>query len=268
MLLTKAEAAAQKVLTEIGIDSIQVLTSVKLKDVIQARGAFYEEIDLEGKDGRIVTYLDKSVISINKSILDTGKKRFTAAHELGHFELHKDLPINADTHYELCDWFQSGQHEKEANEFASELLMPSKIFKQECLGRKFGPELIEYLSNTFIVSRTSAILKFIKAGNHPVCVICTKNNKVSWWKMSPEMESMEHPFIQGWMRYKMRITTNLPPPPDSLVGQIFKKRSSQNLQEIEKSIWFLTHPNYNPNMFEYCNYVPQYDFALSVIWEE
>lgn len=268
MLLTKAEAAARKVLTELGIESIQTLTSVKLKDVIQARGAFYEEIYLDRKDGRIVTYQNKSVISINKSISDTGKKRFTAAHELGHFELHKNLSVNADTQYELCDWYKAGSHEKEANEFASELLMPTKIFKQECEGKKFGPQLIEHLSNTFIVSRTAAILKFIKAGNHPACVVCTKNNKIKWWKMSSEMESMEHTLIRGWMRYKVRVATDLSPPPDSVVGQILKKRGSPSYQEIDKSTWFLTHPNDNPIMLEYCNFIPSYDFALSVVWEE
>lgn len=272
MLLTKAEAVARKVLSDSGIDTIQSLTTIELKDVIQSRGAFYEEIDLDGKDGRIVSYQDRSVISINKSILDQGKKRFTAAHELGHFELHKNLLLKPDSQFELCNWFQSGSHEKEANEFASELLMPSKMFQTECAGKKFGPNLIESISNSFVVSRTAAILKFVKTGIHPVCVICSKDNKINWWKMSPDMESMEHAFIRGWLRYKIRVATNLPPPPDSVVGQVMKSnRSAQGIeryQQIEKSTWFLTHPNDDPKMFEYCNYIPAYNFALSVIWED
>jgi Zn-dependent peptidase ImmA (M78 family) len=270
MLLTKAEATAKKVLNVYGIDSTDLLRSIELKDLIQARGAYYEETDLENKDGRIVSYHGRSVITINKSIFDPGKKRFTAAHELGHYELHKELALNADTQFELCNWFQSGSHEKEANDFASELLMPLKIFREECSGKKFGPKLIEHLSETFIVSKTAAILRFAKVGNHPVFIVCTKDNKVNWMKMSNGMESIEHEFIANWLRYKVRVATKLPPPRDSVVGQIINTRSRniEKCQEIDKSTWFLTHPEDNTRMHEYCNYVYGYNFALSVIWED
>lgn len=267
----KPGVAARKVLNDCGIDSIQSLTTVKLKDIIQSRGAFYEEINLDRKDGRIVTYENRSVISIDKSITDPGKKRFTSAHELGHFELHKDLTIAADSLYELYNWYQAGSHEKEANAFASELLMPSDLFKSECAGKKFGPELIDHLSNTFIVSPTAAILKFVKAGNHPICVFCSKGNKVKWWQMSDDMWSMAHDFVEGWDRYVSRLATELPPPPDSVAGQLMTARGNQSIervQEIEKSTWFLTHEDDNPPMYEYCNYIPAYNFALSVVWED
>jgi len=272
MLLSKAEAAARNILKEYGIDSIESLARLNLKDLIQARGSYYEENEMGGEDGRKVSFKDKGIITINKSITDTGKKRFVAAHELGHFELHKNLSVTADTQYELCSWFQAGNHEKEANDFASELLMPSRLFRQQCHGKKFGQKLIENLSETFTVSRTAAILKFVKDGNHPVCVVCTNNNRVSWWKMSKEMETAEHEFIRDWLRYKIRITTNLPPPVNSVVWGLMKSgRGQQNtdrFQEIEKSIWFLTHPKDDPKIFEYCNFIPQYNFALSVIWED
>ena len=94
MLLTKSEAVARKVLLECGLDEINSLTNANLRRLILSRGAYYEEIDLKGKDGRIVTFEGRSIISISSSITDRGKKRFTAAHELGHFEMHKNLAIN------------------------------------------------------------------------------------------------------------------------------------------------------------------------------
>lgn len=272
MLLTKSEAAARRVLQECGLDDISSLVNANLRRLILSRGAYYEEIDLKGKDGRIVTFEGRSIISISSGITDRGKKRFTAAHELGHFEMHKDLAVNADTHYELCNWYQAGHHEKEANEFASELLMPSNLFSQQCKNQKFRPELIDQLSATFLVSKTAAILKFVKSGNHPVCVVCTKDNKVKWWKMSKDMETAEHEFIPNWLRYKVKVTSNLPPPVDSVVGQLFKTNSryqiQERFQEIEKSTWFLTKPEDDPKMFEFCHFVPSYNFALSIVWED
>lgn len=270
-MLTNSEIAAKNILKEYGIDDVESLNDLSLRVLIQARGAFYQEENLDGKDGRIVTHGERSIITIDDKITDIGKKRFTAAHELGHFELHKNLPVIADTQYELCNWYKSGDHEQQANEFASELLMPSKLFSNYCTGKKFNQNLLVNLSDLFRVSRTAAILKFVKAGNHPIAVFCVQNNKVKWWKMSKSMEDAEHAFIQSWMRYRVKVTTNLPPPPDSIVGQIFKGarfNQIERTQQIEKSTWFQTASRDDVSMYEFCHYIPSYNFALSVVWED
>lgn len=270
-MLSNAEVAARKIIVDVGLDDIQYLRKADLKELVQSRGAFYEEAPMNGKDGRIVSRGDKSIITINSSITDAGKKRFTAAHELGHFELHKGLAVVADTQYELCNWYQSGSHEKEANEFASELLTPTSLFQRQCKSQKFGPKLLMDLAETFLVSRTAAILKFLKAGNHPIMIVCTQNNRVKWWKMSRSMQEAEHDYIEGWAKYRVGFTDKLPPPPHSVVGQLFKKQNRYDTadrhQEIEKSVWFVTKGE-DPKMFEFCHYIPSYDFALSVIWED
>ncbi len=272
MLLSKAETIARRLLADAGLDDIKELANANLRRLILSRGAFYEEVDLKGKDGRIVTVDGRSIISISTSITDRGKKRFTAAHELGHFELHKDLAVSADSQYELSNWYQSGPHEREANEFAAELLMPTKLFQGECKPKKFSPNLIDHLATTFVVSKTAAILRFVKAGHHPVLVVCTKDNKVRWWKMSKEMEVAEHDFVPNWLKYRLKITSDLPPPVDSVAGLLFKRSGGQlfeeRLQEIEKSTWFLTAEGDDPKMFEFCHFVPSFNFALSVIWED
>lgn len=272
MLLTNAEITAKRIIINAGLDDIQYLREFDLKELVQSRGAYYEEISLNKKDGRIVSHLGKSIITINSNIIDLGKKRFTVAHELGHFELHKNLIATADTQFELCNWYQSGSHEKEANEFASELLMPSGLYHNSCKGQKFNHQLLLFLSNTFRVSRTAAILKFLRAGNHPILIVCCQDNKVKWWKMSKKMEDEEHDTIPGWLKYKVRPATNLPPPPDSVIGQLFKKtRGSTDIdrtQEVEKSTWFYTKPDDDPKMFEFCHFVPTYNFALSVVWAD
>jgi Zn-dependent peptidase ImmA (M78 family) len=60
-----------------------------------------------------------------------GRQRFTAAHELGHAVLHRDaMPEQflADTHQMLSDPdAKLDAKEREANQFAAELLMPEAI---------------------------------------------------------------------------------------------------------------------------------------------
>jgi Zn-dependent peptidase ImmA (M78 family) len=99
------------------------------------------------------------------------RKRFTIAHEIGHFILHKDegvlfvdkfnVPLFRDT------ISSSGeiQREKEANSFAAALLMPEKLIDQEI--EKFyneenhDKELIDYLHKKFAVSKNAMTFRLI-----------------------------------------------------------------------------------------------------------
>lgn len=253
-----AEKAARKVLEDCGIKDP---TEAPLKTIILSQKAFYEEVDLIGKEGEIVSANGRSIISINSNIINEGKKRFATAHELGHFILHRNLvPIFSDTEEQLMNWYQGGPHEIEANQFAAEFLMPSDIFYKECERKKFGPEVITHLANRFIVSRTAAILKFAVRGNHPVFIVYCKDGLMKWWKKSDDF----YPFCN--------FRHNAPSPSGSVANEIFsKKRAYPNdeaKQEIWKSDWFELRENETDSrFFEYCLYAPSYNYTISVIWE-
>lgn len=71
---------------------------------------------------------DKAIIGVNAKHPDT-RKRFTVAHELGHFMLHEHENLHIDKRFmiQLRDEKSSKgefEDEKEANLFAAELLMP------------------------------------------------------------------------------------------------------------------------------------------------
>lgn len=76
------------------------------------------------------------------------RKRFTIAHELAHFFLHKNL----DDNFEDKVFFRgvlTDSIEHQANNFASNLLMPKEVFLKEV---KEGRGRIEELSEFFKVS--------------------------------------------------------------------------------------------------------------------
>ena len=118
-----AEIKAKKVLDECGLtDPVEV----PLYKIIMGRKAFYEEAPLEGKEGEIVSVGGRSIITVNSNIQFETKKRFAATHELGHYEMHRDLrPIFSDTEEDLMNWYKAGPHEMEANQYAAEFLMHS-----------------------------------------------------------------------------------------------------------------------------------------------
>src|SRR5262249_36734311 len=91
------------------------------------------------------------------------KRRFTAAHELGHFVLHRATMgrYRADTDETLqeADGDATDQMEREANHFAVELLMPEEVCRERAneLRKKHGScprQVLRYrLASELLVSR-------------------------------------------------------------------------------------------------------------------
>ncbi len=55
-----------------------------------------------------------------------GRARFTAAHELGHYFMHTNIPMARETMQRKAKPFELS--EQQANQFAAELLMPRSFF--------------------------------------------------------------------------------------------------------------------------------------------
>ncbi|MGI8836913.1 MAG: ImmA/IrrE family metallo-endopeptidase [Pyrinomonadaceae bacterium] len=81
------------------------------------------------------------------------RQRFSLAHELGHICLDHDLILSDRIEEEGI----KEEFEKEANEFASELLMPIDMFK-----KAFRTNAnLESLADTFLVSTTAVSVRAI-----------------------------------------------------------------------------------------------------------
>jgi len=258
--MSKGKYAAQKLMSECGFDDP---TELPLELIVYGRGATLIEKPLKNSEGRIVFGKSRAIITVNSNITYEGKRRFIIAHELGHFEMHRNkVKIHNDTDATL-EYFNTGNLETEANEFASELLMPEHLFISECAGKKFSPDLIRSLAGKFQTSATSTAYKYFELGDHPICLFYSHNNKVRYWKRP---EGYPHFIIDR---------TKLPPPEDSVAAEFFNEkkiyRKDQSKQQIWKSTWFELNNWENDNDFkfyEYCIVTPKYDTVLSIVWEE
>lgn len=258
--MNKGKWAAQKLMKECGIHDP---TEIPLDLIVFGRGATLIEKPLNNSEGRIVFGNKTALITVNSKIEYSGKKRFVTAHELGHYEMHRNvIAVHNDTDATL-EFFKSGNQETEANEFASELLMPEALFKKECEGKKFGPDLLRSLSERFQTSITSVTYRYFEYGPHPICLFYSHNNKVVYWKR-PE----NYPYF-------IIDRTRLAPPDDSVAMEFFKDGKiypkNQSKQQIYKATWFDTKEWEDENkykFFEYCIVTQKYNTVLSVVWEE
>lgn len=89
------------------------------------------------------------------------RRRFTIAHELAHYVLHKKKDETLYAHRDVIDTPQRGI-EREANIFASNILMPERMVRdvlEELEERDFFAafdEKIRYIANEFKVSKEAA----------------------------------------------------------------------------------------------------------------
>jgi Zn-dependent peptidase ImmA (M78 family) len=85
--------------------------------------------------GALIREADRTVIAVNPTH-HPNRQRFTIAHELGHYFLHKNVGRHVDADFTVA-WRKKNSSagvdwsEIEANRFAAELLIPTKFLKED-----------------------------------------------------------------------------------------------------------------------------------------
>jgi Zn-dependent peptidase ImmA (M78 family) len=144
--------------TEI-IRSFSQTAPVDVYGIAEALGIDCRDETLDGNaSGKIEKhwFFDTYTIAVNKAHPIT-RRRFTVAHEIGHFVLHRDQigdGIEDDAMYRSG---QSSRVEREANAFAASILMPAPLvvfaFEQDGLTSSTS------LAKRFVVSSEVAAIR-------------------------------------------------------------------------------------------------------------
>lgn len=249
---------AKKLLDDLGIENP---SDIDVADLIIYHNGIVKETDLNNCDGRLVMKNGRSIVSIDSKIEFPQRKRYILAHELGHMLLHSNMDASFTDDDSTIEAYKKGPQEKEANDFAAQLLMPDDLFKFYCFKKKFSPDLLRELSEKFNTSLTSIVYRFIEIGNHPIAAFYSKQGKIQYWKKSEDM------------RYWIPDKNKLDVPSDSVANEfyIYNRiyRKEDSAQEIVKSTWFdLGKYDEDSPMLEFCIITPRYNSVLSVIWEK
>lgn len=127
---------------------------VDVKKVAEKFGLVVVEFDFVDSISGVLKK-DRNVIGVNKKHSKV-RQRFTIAHELGHFLLGHDIGKNEDI---LDDDSEKPMHkEREANIFASELLMPYELLAGEVKKEKID---LKKLASIFDVSEQAISIRLL-----------------------------------------------------------------------------------------------------------
>ena len=119
-----AEKEAIEVLADFGVSE----APVPVEQIARKLGAQITYESFEGEiSGMLYRAQGAAVIGVNSRHAPT-RQRFTVAHEIGHFLMHKGQPVFIDR-FVRVNWRdgESGREEVQANAFAAELLMPRDL---------------------------------------------------------------------------------------------------------------------------------------------
>lgn len=249
-----AKAAAKKILEYYGISHPNEIDVIAMA---AGKNAFVDEQEMKGFEGRIIWTKNNSIITVNSNIKYKPKKRFVIAHELGHFELHKNARMFSCDKYSFLDWHSKGSQESEANIFAAELLMPETMFKEYSKGKMISLELISKLAETFETSITSTAFRYADIGNHPIAIVFCVDGIVKWKKINEE-------FTYQYIPNSMKVSKN------SYAYDFFEgKVLPRTPDEIPLNAWFSSCYNYQPNkyIFEQCHPISEINAVLVILWE-
>jgi len=133
MLNKRIEKRTSAILEELKIEKLPI----PVHKVAESLGLVIKPYDLgEEISGVLVIEEGQGIIGFNPNE-STVRQRFTIAHELGHYELHKDgNELFVDKNFKVLFRNQNSStgeivKEQEANAFAAALLMPEHFIRRE-----------------------------------------------------------------------------------------------------------------------------------------
>lgn len=120
---------------------------------------------------------------------------FTIAHEIGHIFLHKGGNICG---LDVFGYQSTAMRENEANEFASELLLPRVIIQNKMKYRGLSIEMGQELSEHYGISLTASLLACVKNTTDEVILLYHSDSNIDWKYSSSDC----------WLKIDCRLNEN------------------------------------------------------------
>ncbi|MCE0490335.1 ImmA/IrrE family metallo-endopeptidase [Pantoea sp. Mb-10] len=214
----------------------------------------------EGIEGALVRHPSgtKWKILYNENIKSDGRRRFTIAHEFGHYILHR-----AEMNEFLCSSIAGEKSsapkdvENEADTFASYLLMPLDDFRKQLTDQKFSIELLIHCASRYGVSLMAAALKLKEIIPKRIVVVAARDGMLLW--AAPN----EKAYKSG-----AYIKTKGVPPVSLPENSLMSSLSPNTLSDIKTQparIWFPNEPE-GLTLIEHVFIATEgYDYTLGVL---
>lgn len=179
---------------------------VNLLQLVEKMNIKYKEANIgEGILGACKSIGLKRLIVVDPNIEYLTQKKFTIAHEIGHLLMHQG------NHRCVVDMFNEGKTrsgiESEANEFASELLMPQRSLREYLKTQDITLQLIKNVSENYNTSYSSTAIALLKNSDDEVAIFFHNGQKIEWSMKTAEMKyELENAFLRSQVTNEAILT--------------------------------------------------------------
>ena len=248
--LARAEAAAFRITKEYGFLHP---AEIRLEDLAWDRGVTVSTGLLVGSEGRLIRRGRRGMIRVRASESQIGRRRFSIAHELGHWELHEETQWIICSSENLRD-YKNSPLEAEANTFAAELLMPAYLVREQCEKSTPSFELVKSIADEFRVSLTAAGIRLLHFTRQECILVATKERMISWW-------------IPKTDRFGVWLRRGEPLSEESLAYHAFDGSVNANeVEDVPTDAWFPHRPaGIEFGISEQSMFLPRFGVVLTLL---
>ena len=178
MLLSPAE----RLLQELGVTEPEEIDLEAIAYYVNARVRYRR---LDGCEARIIGSGNEAIITVNAGSAPR-RKRFSIAHELGHWHHHRGRCLACRVaEYQPRDPLSP---ERSADGYAADLLMPYYLFRP--LTRRQGKptfKAVAALAEIFDTSTTATAIRFVESDCSPALLVCHGPKGRRWFTRAPSV---------------------------------------------------------------------------------
>jgi Zn-dependent peptidase ImmA (M78 family) len=228
-------------------------SEIDLKDIAMERGVLVRERVLKGSEARLVRKGRTGIITVDKYIPEEGRKRFAVAHDLGHFELHRESQLMFCTEQDMVVWNENKPQEIEANEFAANMLMPGSLFTVRLGKEKPNLDMVKSLAGEFRTTLTATAVRYAQLSPEPCAAVISKDGIIRWYKKSVRF------------RHHVKVGSNLSP--NSYAFDYFDGLDvPTKAMKVPAFAWLAGNVDGEAEIIEHSLVFTRYNVVLSLLW--
>lgn len=177
--MLRSRTPAEELLLSLGIDSAR---DIDVEAIAWHVGAEVRFAELDSCEARIIGYGNRAIITVEERSIRP-RKRFSVAHELGHWKYHRGRSFvcrNDDIGSQVRG---ATDPERVADAYAADLLLPAFLFVPMAAKiRRVTFEAIDSIKEEFGTSRSATALRMVDFGPEPAMLVCHSPHKRRWFR--------------------------------------------------------------------------------------
>ena len=216
---------------------------------------------LDGFEGLLAANKKRTkwMILYNSAVSSEGRKRFTIAHEFGHYLLHRhqqeEFACGAGDIETAGEGRGSRDIEKEADDFATALLMPLDDFRRQVDGEAVSFDLLGHCADRYGVSLTAAAIRWLEIAPQRAVLVASRDDHMLW------ASSNEAAFKSGAFFATRKHTIELP---RSALAHSRNCTGRPQSLDTRAQVWFPREPAEMP-ITEMTKVAGNYGYTLTLL---